>query len=394
MTVAPPNSCHAATTPAAPGVCPRPPIAGSRPSASLCGWLLALLLVADVASVQGQYLRIRDICRIKGHEENTLHGMGIVVGLQGTGDTDPATRRALARIMELMGKPVGQSGADLNEELKDVKSAALVYVTAQVPPEGARQGEQVPCSVNVAGSAKSLQGGRLLLTPLVGPVPGQTQVYAIAQGSVTLAPSGPPTSAVIHGGCRLEYDFSYPFTNSQDQVTLVIDRNHAGFPTAYAIQNAINEGEQQGSASAGLGRASWGAIARAIDPVNIEVKIPAEYQDDRVGFVAHLLDTLVGVQPNDARVVVNERNGVIVVSEKVMVGRVLVTHKNISIQTGNDPVNGPLLLVDPDSQDTSTTRLKAMMDALNALKVSPQDIIDIIKSLERSGDLYGRLIIE
>jgi flagellar P-ring protein precursor FlgI len=240
-------------------------------------------------------------------------------------------------------------------------------------------------------SAKSLDGGYLLLTPLVGPRPGEPRVYAFAQGPLAMNQTGPTTTGIVHDGCRLEVDFHYSFIDSQDQVNLVIDSNHAGFPTADAIQQAINDKGESNS-----GRASWGVIAHATSPVTIRVTIPDAYKDSdegRVKFIATLLDTPVAIQANDARVVVNERNGVIVVGEKVMVGRVAITHKNIAIQTGNDPIHGPLHLVDPMA-DTSTTRLKALVDALNALKASPHDIIDIIKSLERSGDLYGRLIVE
>ena len=96
---------------------------------------------------------------------------------------------------------------------------------------------------------------------------------------------------------------------------------------------------------------------------------------------------------HDARVVIDERNGSIVIGDNVMVGRVAVAHRNLSIETGDDPSIGPFREID-QLDDTSTTRLKALVGALNALKVSPDDIMDIIKSLERSGDLYGRLIVQ
>jgi flagellar P-ring protein precursor FlgI len=235
------------------------------------------------------------------------------------------------------------------------------------------------------------------MTPLIGPRPDQPRVFAVAQGPISLHQLGSPTSGFVHDGCRLEEDLCYSFTDSNEHVTLVIDSHHAGFPTADAIQEAINEGNGRSDTAGTESRISWGNIAQAIDPINVRVKIPTPYfnaqEDHRVKFIAQLLDTPVAIQPNDARVVVNPRNGVIVVGEKVMVGRVAVTHKNFAIQTGADPVDGPLVIVD-QSIKTSTTRLEALVHALNALKASPQDIIDIIQSLERSGDLYGRLIVE
>ena len=129
-------------------------------------------------------------------------------------------------------------------------------------------------------------------------------------------------------------------------------------------------------------------IAKAIDQVNIEVRIPAAYRQNVVQFVAEVMETRIFPPQNDARVVINERNGVIIVGDNVEVGPVAVSHKNLSIET-----EGPLHVVDP-AADTSTTKLLGLVKALNALKVETQDIIDIIKELERSGRLYGHVIIE
>jgi len=372
-------------------------------------FLLAAILVGAVlgapATARAQYLRIRDICRIKGQEENTLHGLGLVVGLKGTGDTDGPTLRALSKMLEAMGSPVSQNlkGQLMLEELKNAKNVAMVFVASTVPPEGARQGEQLNCTIS-AISAKSLEGGYLMSTPLVGPRPNVPRIYATAQGKLAMNESGPPTVGVIHDGCRLEEDFSYQF-DKDGHITLVIDRHHAGFPTAFEIQEVLNGqwGKSKFSrmnnaalldkTAITLADADPNLIARAIDPNNVRVRIPAEYHDHHVGFIAMILDTQVALQHHDARVVINERNGVIIVGDNVMLGRVAVTHKSVSIQTGDDPAAGPLFVLDQNS-DTSTTRLKALVDALNALKVDSQSIIDIIKSLERSGDLYGRLVVE
>jgi flagellar P-ring protein precursor FlgI len=250
-----------------------------------------------------------------------------------------------------------------------------------------------------AVSAKSLEGGILVTTPLVGPRPGNPRIFALAQGPLTLNASGPATVGIVHDGCRLEEDFSYTF-DDDGHVTLVIDRHHAGFPTAYEIQEALNgQGEKRRSlnysSKSEAPAIGWENIAEAVDPANVRVRIPEVYQDYRVKFIAEILDTQVALQRHDARVVINERNGVIIVGDNVMVGRVAVTHKNVSIQTGDDPSRELLRVVDQNAYSAaSETRLKALVDALNALKVDSQSIIDIIKSLERSGDLYGRLIVE
>ncbi len=124
---------------------------------------------------------LSSICRIKGQEENTLQGLGLVVGLNGTGDGGDflPTIRSLATAMQLMGNPIGKGGP---LELKNAKNIALVMVTAKVPAAGARQGDRVDCTVSSIGAAKSLEGGQLFLTPLQGPQVDRPRVYAFAEG--------------------------------------------------------------------------------------------------------------------------------------------------------------------------------------------------------------------
>ncbi len=348
---------------------------------------LAILLgwATSSESCFGQYLRVRDICRVKGQEENTLHGIGFVVGLKGTGDGEVATLRALSTMMAKMGNALSQSnGGTANlDDLKNAKNVAMVYVTAIVPAEGARQGEMLDVVVN-AISAKSIEGGYLMITPLLGPRPGSPRVYASAQGLVALDKTGPPTSAKVHDGCRLEESFHNAFIKD-DMITLVLDKNHASFQAAFEIEDLLNTPSRFGASSSE-------PIAKAIDQVNIVVRIDDRYRDNTVAFIAEVLDTQIVPPKHDARVVIDKRNGSIVIGDNVMVGRVAVAHRNLSIETGNAPSIGPFLEI--DQSDTSTTRLKALVSALNALKVSPDDIMDIITSLERSGDLYGRLIVQ
>lgn len=348
-----------------------------------------------------QYTRVGDICRVKGQEENTLHGLGLVVGLKGTGDGEVPTTRALSKMMAMMGNPLSQAagGATMLDELKNAKNVAMVFVTATVPAEGARQGEMLDVVVN-AISAKSIEGGHLMMTPLLGPRPGNPHIYGYAQGAIALDNTGPPTSAKVHDGCRLEENFHNAFMKD-DMITLVLDKNHASFQTAYEIEDLLNSPSRfgaGGSLASGNGDSvvesttTSAPIAKAIDQVNIAVRIDPRYRDNHVEFIAQVLDTQIIPPKHDARVVIDERNGSIVIGDNVMVGRVAVAHRNLSIETGNEPTLGPFLEI--DQSDSSTTRLKALVSALNALKVSPDDIMDIIKSLERSGDLYGRLIIQ
>ncbi len=342
--------------------------------------LIAVVLFG-VAPAQGRTL-LKNICHVKGQEENTLQGMGLVVGLRGTGDTSEflPTIRALATALQLMGNQLGKNGAS---ELKDAKNVALVMVTATIPGPGARQGDQIDCTVSSIGSAKSLNNGILFLTPLQGPQVGNRRVYAFAQGPIHLDDALTPTNGKIHKGCRLEEDFNHVFSKD-DKITLVLDKNHASFQVAQDTADLINDHL--------MIQSQEGYLARALNQVNVEVTIPQQYRDDPVQFVSQVLSLpTLDLQP-EARVVINERAGSVVIDGDVEIGAAVVTHKNIVIEAGADDFAKRFVPVDP--QQTSTAKLKALVEALNAVKADIKDVIEIIKGLERSGKLHGTLIIE
>lgn len=336
-------------------------------------WPLSLLCGRADAAVP-----LKSICRIKGQEDNSLQGLGLVVGLKGTGDGSrflPAIR-SMGIALEMLGSPLGTQG---QAELKDAKNVALVVVTARVPAAGARQGDRIHCEVHSVGACKSLVGGTLFLTPLVGPDPRDRRVFALAEGPVTIEDANSPTVGKVYSGCRLESDFFNAFVKD-GRMTLVLDPSYADFQVAQDIVELINS--HMTVQSGGM------PLARALDQVNIEVLIPRQYADDPVLFASQLmelplLDVAVG-----PRVVVNERAGSIIISGDVEVGPVVVTHKNMVIQAGGSQ------FVPVDSITPQNTKLKALVDALNVLNVPPQEIIQIIKGLERNGKLRGRLIVE
>ena len=246
------------------------------------GTLLALTVAAAcwAAGPAEARMTLKSICRIKGQEENTLQGLGIVVGLKGTGDagTYLPTIRSLAKVMSVMDMPTSKAGLT---ELKDTKNVALVIVTATVPGAGARQGDKLDCVVSSVGSAKSLAGGRLFLTPLIGPDPRNHRVFAFAEGPITLEDPAQPTTGRVHDGCRLEEEFFNLFTKD-GKITLVLEKNHADFQVAEDVVEVINsQMRMQTSSSA--------PMARAINQGNIEVVIPRQYADDPVSFVSQVL---------------------------------------------------------------------------------------------------------
>ena len=350
--------------------------------------LLSLALLAQQAEAR---TLIKSIARIKGQEENTLRGLGLVVGLNGTGDSGDSlpTLRALARAMELMGNPVSRPDLRGNgglRELEKSKNVALVWVSATVPRFGGRVGDQLNCYVS-AISAKSLEGGRLVFAALQGPNLNDPRVFALAEGRIRLDDPNHPTEGSIHSGCRLEQDIFNAF-QKDGKITVVIDENHAGFQVATAIAESINtqlgwKGKRQSEGE---------ELAVAINSANVVVEIPEAYRDVPVQFVAQVMDLPVFELTTEARVVINERAGTIVIGGDVEIGAAVVTHENITIETVDEAFGARFVDVDPG--ETAGPKLKALVETLNAVHVPTQDIIDIIKGLDRDGKLHGRLIIE
>jgi flagellar P-ring protein precursor FlgI len=209
----------------------------------------------------------------------------------------------------------------------------------------------------------------------------------LAEGRIHLDDPDHPTEGSIHKGCRLEQDIFNAFQKN-GKITLVLDRNHADFQVATAVAQAINT--QLGWKGARQSEAS--AMARAINSANIVVEIPESYADAPVQFVAQVMDLPLFELETEARVVINERAGTIVIGGNVEIGPAVITHKNITIETTNEQPGAKFLEIDPGQ--TNAPKLKTLVEALNAIKVPTEDIIDIIKGLERDGKLHGRLIIE
>lgn len=362
--------------------------------------LLAMVLFALPAkplSAADDQLRLRDICRLKGHEENTLQGLGLVVGLRGTGDKDVnPTTRALARMMQLMGSGIATDiqGIAQLRELKDASNVALVFVTADVPPSGAQQGDTVDCTIS-AISAKSLEGGTLMLTPLLGPRVDRPVVYALAQGQITVPNPNTPTSATIYNGCKMEATIENQFV-ANDKITLILDQSVSSFTTAQSIEDEINSFNQNltGYTPQDHPRGSeYVTIAEAKDPVHVEVMVPRYYRETPVKFVSLIMDLPLPYLRNKKRVVINEREGVVVIGEDVMIAPVAITHKSLVIETRYGTGNG-FAPVDIENPSEVRPKLKNLVEALNKLKVPTEDVIAIIKALKRKGDLYGEVVLQ
>lgn len=354
--------------------------------------MLSLPCLITSRSLADSQLRIGDICRFKGQEENTLQGLGLVVGLNGTGDDSvKPTTRALARMVQLMGGNVSADSQGFPEisELEDSKNVALVMVTAKIPPAGAQQGDKLNCTIS-ALNASSLEGGNLMIAYMLGPRADVDRIYGLAQGPISIPNTKTPTTGVVYGGCKMEAVIKNEFA-TEDMITLILDQDLASFSTTIDIADAIN-GLNQSGLSSGLNGSDAFTIARAVDQLHVEVIIPQGYREFPVKFVSLIEQLPLNNIKKPKRVVLNEKEGVIIIGEDVLINPVVVAHKNLSIEARAG--QGGFVAVDTKSPDNLRPQLKNLVDALNAIKVPTSDVIAIIRSLDRNGDLYGEVVFE
>lgn len=361
---------------------------------ALCALLGVLASVSDALAVGRTELR--NICYVKGQEENTLRGLGLVVGLNGTGEAgDLQTMRALSSMMEIMGSPVSTTGltdAKSLGELKKVKNVALVMVTATVPATGARRGQKIDCFVS-ALNGKSLEGGRLAFASLQGPNTQDRQVYALCQGQVVVDDTSQPMVGRIHGGCQMQQEVRTPFYSEDGYITLVLDHNHADFVVAEQVGHSISQMYRE-LVKVGSGVNEDEALLKmvqVVDAATIRVKIPEQYRNDPVTFVALLMEQRVWNIDPEARVVINPRAESIVISGDVVIGSVVITHRNLTVEAGA-AFAADFRTV--DQSQAGDAKLDELVTALKDLKVPARDIIEIIQGIEANGKLHGRLIIE
>jgi flagellar P-ring protein precursor FlgI len=333
--------------------------------------------------------RVSALCSVMGQTEQRLVGMGIVTGLKGTGDGDKflPTLKAMGSALSRFEVPIKDPA-----ELKAGKNFAIVLVTATIPKEGAFRGQRLDCSVTSIGSAKSLEGGELLVTPLGNDEPENKLAFATAAGAIRLD-SKSPNRGVISSGTLMVADV-YNEVVHDDRFRLLIHPDLAGFQSASEISSAINTNF---SVEAG-GR----EVARPLAPSIVEVAIPeGEYRKKPLEFIANVLSVSVDNPQQQARVVVNSRTGTVVVSADVEISPVVFGHKNLAVQIGDtasttpeEPVPGIGFVAIQDQQaQISPVKLKDLVDALNQLKVPTEDVVEILKHLRQTGRLHAELLV-
>ncbi|MEM1213210.1 MAG: flagellar basal body P-ring protein FlgI [Planctomycetota bacterium] len=355
---------------------------------SLAWWVILALLVLWVFDARATQLQ--DLARVKGSETSKLVGMGLVVGLDGTGDSAgfASSHKMLAEMVRRYGDETAALSA-----ISSSDAVALVYLSAEIPGVGVRSGDKLDVQVAKAGDAESLAGGRLLLCYLTGPAK-DAPVMAAAEGAITLDPNNPVAGKVIRGGQMLR-DVVSQSVDPFGRIHLVLNDDVASWPASTALARLINE----------VLAPDGPTIARAADQRNILVTLPRDQRDDPGGFIAQILRTFV--EPtlihSGAKVVINERTGTIVLTGDVRVSPVVISHDGLTITAirpappNPDPANAQPQLVTEDfltvdPQNRGGEELAALLQAFNQLKVPAQDRIEIIRQIARAGKLHARLI--
>ena len=359
--------------------------------------LCALLLSAFSVSASG--VRLRDLVMVSGARDNQLVGFGLVAGLAGDGDKDPIyTKQTVANMLQRYGITVPATTLS-------AKNVAVVMVTADIPAF-VKSGTRLDVQVASMGDAKSLQGGVLLQTPLLG---ADNKVYAVAQGPMSIGgfvagagggggasvTKNHPTVAQIIGGAIVEREI--PTAIVRDN-TIELLLREPGFTSAARVETAINE--------------AFTNSAHALDSTSVRVRIPEGAESSPVDFVARLEG--IEVTPEmPARIIINERTGTIVATSRVRISSCAVSHGNITINvastldvsqptpfstTGQTMVT-PRTTTEVTENKSSVVPLPEMptvekvASALNSLGVTPRDVMAIFEAMKQAGALQAELVI-
>ena len=372
--------------------------------------IIKIGIIALAASLAGllpvQADRLKDLTSIAGVRSNQLVGYGLVVGLAGTGDGNAAlTQQSMQSMISQFG--VVTSAANMNG-----KNAAAVIITAELPPF-TKPGQKLDIVVSTVGQAKSLRGGTLLMTPLLG-ADGET--YAVAQGNLMVGGLGVaggdgssltvnvPTVGRIPGGASVEKMIETSFL---DNANILLNLHQGDFSTTNRVAEAIND-------------VFGGGVAVPLDSTTVRVRAPID-PAQKVSFVSLLENIEVEPDRPRAKVVVNARTGTIVIGGDVRVSAAAVTHGSLTVRVEEDvdvtqtqamAVTDGVAATAPgaavETPDTTITaeeelarafvfdpgvELSSIVDALNAVGGTPSDLVAILEALREAGSLRAELIV-
>jgi len=348
--------------------------------------LFILIAVLSLGS-PARAVKVADITRISGQRTNLLTGLGLVYGLKGTGDGGDF-QPAIKQLASMLGK---FSDPATVKELTNVSNVAIVSLTATIPSNGVRNGDHIDVYVTSIGAAGSLRGGRLFVTPMIGPKPG-SGIFALSEGPIQLEDPSTPTVGVVKTGCVMEADLPAHYIDDAGRFTLVIDDPSASWTMASTIAKIINDGLSDDGQP----------LATAVDPKNVIVIIPAAERARPDGFISRVQLLPVTLLPTEARVQVNDKTGTIIMTGDVEISPVVISHKGLTISTiAPPPIPTPRTPVITDKSaiaiDTTNqggAKLQELLNALDAIKVPAEDRIAIIKELYKTGKLHAKLIVE
>jgi flagellar P-ring protein precursor FlgI len=364
----------------------------ARTQAKLLSLFTALMLLCPAIC---SAVSVQDLVRIKGAEQNRLVGMGLVVGLPGTGDGGKfaPTSRPLANVIaRFMDESVNAA------ELKDSRNVALVTVEAIITSSGAAEGDRVDVRISAIGPAKSLQGGQLFMTPLTGPLP-DSPVYAYASGKLLQEDLTSPTTAIVRRGAQLVRSIRPQYVSPDGKITMVLNDDVATIPMAQTIASIVN----------GRLAPDGPNVAHAVDQKHVVIDVPVFQRKDPVAYLSPVLLDYIDPDLIDvgARVVINDSTGTIVIKGDVQISPVVISHENLTITTITPPVSPPPVLPDGsplppgeqsfiglDPEHRGGTRLVELLSAFNQLKVPARDRIAILRRMKESGALHAQLIEE
>jgi flagellar P-ring protein FlgI len=357
---------------------------------TIAAWIISCAVAPSEAAS-----RIKDLANFEGVRQNQLIGYGLVVGLNGTGDTinnSPFTKQSLTAMLERLG-------INIRGQTLRTGNVAAVMVTANLPAFST-QGTRIDVTASALGDAKSLQGGTLLVTPLLA---ADGNVYAVAQGALAIGGfqaegeaakivRGVPTVGRIANGAIIEREIDFAL-NRLGQVRLAL--RNADFTTAKRIASAINDF---------LGTPT----AEPLDPSTVQITVPKQYHDNVVALLTDIEQ--LQIEPDlPAKVIIDERSGVIVMGRDVRVSTVAVAQGNLTVTISEAPqvsqpqplANRGRTVVVPRSRVgvqedgkklaivSEGVSLQQLVDGLNALGIGPRDLISILQAIKAAGAIQA-----
>jgi flagellar P-ring protein precursor FlgI len=346
---------------------------------------------------------VGEIARLKDSGASVVQGLGLVMGLNGTGDSgkDPTFARALAEYHKNSGNTLGSI-----EDLKDAKSVALVTVLCHIPEGGWKTDDRFDVTVLANNNAKSLEGGTLYLAPLRGPWadsdPRTNPVWAVASGPVVVENPKSPRSGRVRNGAQMVQELPRVQPNA-DSFTIILNKPYAGYSSASEIASSITQ-NIYGKTERSLG--GLPPIATVLDDRAIRVDIPPAERINAAAFIGDVMATPISIAllKLPKQVIYNQQSGKIVITGDVEVSPVVLTSADLTITTTlpspKPTADNPLVetsrwaAVAPGAKESDKGKLQDLLSAFNQLNIPVTDQIALLEMMEKAGKLHAKLVID